>query len=94
MTSPLCLREVTTPRDLRAFATFPWRVYRGDPLWVPSLISERLSYLDPEKNPFYRHAEVALFLVRRGRHVVGTVAAFVNRRAVEHLGEQVGGTLQ
>ncbi len=91
MTSPLSIQEVTTPQELRAFVKFPWRVYRGDPNWVPPLISERLSYLNPQKNPFYQHAEVALFLARRGRQTVGTIAAFVNHRAVEHLGEKVGG---
>jgi len=30
-------------------------------------------------------------LARRGRQVVGTVAPFINHRAVEHLGEAVGG---
>lgn len=91
MVLPVVIEEVTTPQELRAFVKFPWRVYRGDPNWVPPLISERLSYLSPEQNPFYEHAQVALFLARRGRQVVGTVAAFVNSRAVEHLGEQVGG---
>ena len=91
MTSPLCIQEVATQKDLRAFVRLPWRVYRGDPNWVPPLISERLDYLNPEKNPFYRHAEVSLFLARRDRRVVGTIAAFVNRRTVEHLGEPVGG---
>jgi len=91
MTSPLSIQEVTTPQELRAFVKFPWRVYRDDPNWVPPLISERLSYLNPQKNPFYQHAEVALFLARRGRQTVGTIAAFVNHRAVEHLGEKVGG---
>ena len=90
MTSPLCIQEVTTPQDLRAFVKFPWRVYKGDPNWVPPLVSERLSYLNPEQNPFYKQAEVSLFLARRGHRVVGTIASFVNRRAVEHLGEQVG----
>jgi len=91
MASSLCVHEVTTCRDLRAFVKFPWRVYRDDPNWVPPLISERLNYLNPEKNPFFQHAEVALFLARQGRQVVGTIAAFVNHRAVEHLGEKVGG---
>jgi len=91
MTSPLCLQEVTTPQELRAFVEFPWHIYKGDPHWVPPLISERLSYLNPEQNPFFKHAEVALFLACRGRQVVGTIAPFVNRRAVEHLREQVGG---
>ena len=36
--------------------------------------------IDPRRNPFYDHADLELFLARRGRRVVGRVAAIVNRR--------------
>jgi len=89
--SSIQVRPVTTRRELRAFVTFPWRVYRGDPNWVPPLISRRLHDLDPARGPFYAHADAALLLARRGREVVGTVAAFVDHRRIEHLGRQEGG---
>lgn len=85
------IQPVTTRRTLRAFVKFPWRVYRDDPNWVPPLIADRLAYLDPAKGPFYQFADVALFLARRGREVVGTIAAFVNRQRVERLGRAEGG---
>jgi len=75
------VQPVTTRRQRRAFVHFPWRVYKNDPNWVPPLISDRMDYLDPAKGPFYRHADVALFLARRKREVVGTIAAFVNHRS-------------
>lgn len=76
--------------ELRAFVKFPWRVYRGDRNWVPPLISDRLQYLDPTTGPFYKTADVSLFLARRNREVLGTIAAFVNHPAVERLGP-IGG---
>jgi len=85
------IHPVTTRRDLRAFVKFPWRVYKDDPNWVPPLISERLEYLDPATGLFYGHAEVALFLARRGREVVGTIGAFVDHRRIEYLGQPEGG---
>ena len=85
------IRPVTTRRELRAFVRFPWRVYKGDSNWVPPLISERLEYLDPARGPFYRHADVALFLAYQGREVVGTIAAFVNHQFAEYHGRAVGG---
>ncbi len=85
------VRPVTTRRDLRAFVKFPWRVYEGDPNWAPPLISERLEYLDSATGPFYEHADVALFLARRGREVVGTVAAFVDHPLIEEVDRLRGG---
>jgi GNAT superfamily N-acetyltransferase len=85
------IQAVTTRHDLRAFVKFPWQVYREDPNWVPPLISERLQYLDPTSGPFYSYADVALFLARRGRQVVGTIAPFVNHRLIEHVGQPEGG---
>ncbi len=91
MTSPIQIQKVITRHDLRTFVKFPWRVYKGDPNWVPPLISERLDYLNPEKNPFYQQAEVALFLARRGRESMGTIAPFINESANEYSNEKVGG---
>jgi GNAT superfamily N-acetyltransferase len=85
------IEPVTTRRGLRAFVKFPWRVYRDDPNWVPPLISERLEYLNPASGPFYEYADVALFLARQDREVVGTIAAFVNHRLIEQLGQLEGG---
>ena len=44
MASSIRIQEVATERDLLAFVKFPWGVYKGDPNWVPPLISERLDY--------------------------------------------------
>ncbi|MCX7680521.1 MAG: hypothetical protein N2508_00900 [Anaerolineae bacterium] len=89
--SSVHIQRVTDRRGLRAFVRFPWRVYRDDPNWVPPLISERLEYLNPVRGPFYKVADVALFVACRGREVVGTIAAFVNHQRVERLGRPEGG---
>lgn len=88
---PIRVQRAIGRRDLRAFVTFPWRVYQGDRNWVPPLISESLHYLNPATGVFYRQAEVALFLARRGRAVLGTIAAFVDHRRIEHTGRKEGG---
>ena len=85
------IRNVVSRRDLRAFVRLPWRVYAGDPLWVPPLISERLKFLDPAKGPYYAQADISLFLAHRGREVLGTIAAFVDRPRVSHTGKTTGG---
>jgi GNAT superfamily N-acetyltransferase len=61
------------------FIKFQWRIYRDDLHWVPPLLMERHEFLDPAKNPFYLHADVALFLARRGGEIVGRIAAVEDR---------------
>jgi len=61
------------------FIRFQWKVYDGDLHWVSPLLMERREFLDPAKNPFYDHADVALFVARRGREVVGRIAAVEDR---------------
>jgi GNAT superfamily N-acetyltransferase len=89
--TPIQVRAVDGWRDLNAFCRFPWRIYRGDPLWVPPLISDRLKYLDPKTGPFYEHADVALLLARRQRQVVGTIAPFIDHALVQQTGRMAGG---
>ncbi len=86
----LTIQECRTTAERRAFVTFPWRVYRNDPYWVPPLISERMAFFDPQRNPFYQHAEVALFMARRDGEPVGTIAALINHQHNAFHNERVG----
>jgi GNAT superfamily N-acetyltransferase len=45
---------------------------------------------NPGKNPFYHHAQVELFLARRGRKPVGRVASIVNANHNEFHKDKVG----
>lgn len=86
----LKISPVENQADLHAFVSLPWRVYENDEYWVPPFFQERLDFLNPEKNPFYEHADVALFLATRGSEIVGTIAAFINRRHNDFHGEKIG----
>jgi hypothetical protein len=69
---------VRTRRDLRQFIRLPWRLYRGDPFWVPPLIVEMKQMLDRTKFPFFEHSSAEFFLARKGDATVGRVAAILN----------------
>jgi hypothetical protein len=88
--SSLTVEPVERPRDRMRFIKLPWKVYAGNPYWVPPLLFERRKFFDPARNPFYRHADVQLFVARRGRVDVGTIAAFVNHAYNTFQGERVG----
>lgn len=69
-----------TRAEVSAFIRMPYRIYRDDPHWVAPLERERRAFLDRGRNPFFAHADAELFLARRGRLVVGRIAAVHNRQ--------------
>lgn len=89
-TGKLTIQPVIGPQERLAFIHFQWRVYKDDPYWVPPLISERVQFLDKERNPFHQHSQVELFMARRDGKPVGTVAAILNNRHNEFHDERVG----
>lgn len=78
------------PHDTKAFIRLPWRVYKGDHLWVPPLLLERKAFLNPRKNPFFQHAQVQLFLARQGGEIVGRIAAVINQAHDDFHQERAG----
>ena len=88
--SPIDIVEAVTPQQRDEFIFFQWTPYKGNPYWVPPLISERRVFLDKTKHPFHQHSEVALFLAKRAGQTVGTIAAIVNNRHNETHGENIG----
>ncbi|HHQ49626.1 MAG TPA: N-acetyltransferase [Acidobacteria bacterium] len=90
---PLEVRPVRGKTDLALFIDLPWRIYRGDPNWVPPLKASVRELLDADKHPFYgggKDAEIELFLAWEGRKVVGRVAAILNRAHNRFHGENIG----
>lgn len=82
------IRPATSRADRKAFIRLPWTLYAWDPHWVPPLLLDVETTLDPKKNPFFEHAEVELFLAWEGRVVVGRIAAILDRAHNEHHGEK------
>jgi GNAT superfamily N-acetyltransferase len=69
-------------KDLKDFIQVAFEVYRDDPAWVPPLNMEITDRLTPEKNPFFEHADVALFTAWKDGEVVGRISAQIDH---EHL---------
>jgi GNAT superfamily N-acetyltransferase len=90
MTAGIEVLPVAGRADLERFLRLPWRLYEGDPNWVAPLLSDVRAALNPAKHPFHDHADVALFLARRGRDVVGRIAAIVNRAHNEFHEDRLG----
>ncbi len=72
------------------FIKFQWKPYDGNPYWVPPLIMDRKKLIDREKNPFYKHAEMELFLAERDGEIVGRIGAIVNHNHNKEHDENIG----
>ncbi|MDL1965559.1 MAG: N-acetyltransferase [Candidatus Desulfofervidus auxilii] len=81
---------VEDKKQLDTFVKIPWKIYKNNPYWVPPLISERKTFLNPKKNPFFSHATVKLFLAYKGKEPVGRIAAVIDRQYINYYQENVG----
>ncbi len=88
--SSLTVRPVSGRRDLKRFVKAPFRIHRDHPQWVPPLITERMQFLNPSKNPYFDHAEVELFIAERDGEPVGRISAQIDSRWDEYRGGNDG----
>jgi len=65
------IREVQSRADLDRFIKLPWRIYAGNPHWVPPLLVEVKEFLNRRKHPFYRHGAATQFLALRDGTPIG-----------------------
>lgn len=88
--SELTVRPVGDKAGIRAFLDVPFPLYRNDPNWVAPLYLERLDHLNPKKNPYFRHADVQLFVAYRDGKPVGRISAQHDRLRLEHHKDNTG----
>lgn len=77
--NPIEIRAMLTPRQRRAFLTFPWQIYRGDPCWVPPLLPERMKTIDPAQGAFFERGIAEYFMAIRDGKPVGTICCADDR---------------
>lgn len=72
------VEKVKRKSELKKFIHFPWRIYNEDPNWVPPLVMDLKEKLNKEKNPFFEHADMELFLAYKGNEITGRIAAILD----------------
>jgi hypothetical protein len=78
----LRITQVSGKQALADFVEVSYRLNADDPNWVPPLRSDVYELLNLEKNPFFKHAEVQLFVARRAGNVVGRISAHIDKLAL------------
>lgn len=81
--------QVKDRSELKEFIKLPWKIYEGNPYWVPPLIKEQEKILTPV-NPFFKHAEVALFMAKDNSLPIGRIAAVVDYNYQDYHKEKIG----
>jgi hypothetical protein len=84
------IREHVPGGDTSDFKQVAFEVFQGDPAWVAPLHMVMSEKLDPKKDPFYSHAEVALFTARRDGKLVGRVSATVDQSWLAQYRDETG----
>lgn len=74
----ITLKEVSNKSELKAFVTFPFKLYKDSNYWVPPIISDEIATLSSDKNPAFLHADAHFLLAYQNDAIVGRVAAIVN----------------
>lgn len=86
------VNPATDKKGLKRFIALPWSIYnrKDHPQWVPPLRLAVHEALDVKKNPFYKRADIQLFLAERGGKLVGRIAAIENRAYNEFHSDKAG----
>ena len=79
----IIIKKVSSKKELKTFIRFNYELYRGNPYSVPDLYDDMLGTFSPKRNAAFEFCEADYFLAYRNGHVVGRVAAIINRRANE-----------
>ncbi len=63
---------------VKRFIKSQWNFYRGDKNFAPPLVYDRMKLLDINKNPFFKHSEIQMWIAESNGEVVGRIAAITN----------------
>ncbi|MDR9415713.1 MAG: hypothetical protein RI564_05485 [Gracilimonas sp.] len=81
---------VSTKDEKKRFVDFIYSFYNGADHWIPPLRMDQKKLIDTQKNPFFKNAEIKLFLAEKNGEEVGRVAAIIDHRYNEYHGTKTG----
>ena len=76
--SQVTIAQVSSRTAQKRFLGLPWRLYAGDPNWVPPLRTNQAELAGFRRHPFYQDAESVAFLASAQGQDVGRIIAIQN----------------
>ena len=82
--------EVADKRLFKQFIEFPYKLYKKSKYWTPPLFIQERDFYKPEKNKFFEHSIVKLFLCFKDCKLVGRISANINHNYNSFHNEKIG----
>ena len=77
------IRQAKSRKELRKFLTFPWKIYKNDPLWVPPILDDRFKTVDSGRGVFFQRGTAEFFTAWKNGELVGTICTAIDFKANE-----------
>src|SRR5690554_2527997 len=81
---------VSTKEERKRFTDFVYQLYEGVDNWIPPLRMDQKKLINEKKNPFFKNAEIALFLADKDGIDAGRIAAIIDHRYNKYHGTKTG----
>lgn len=72
--------------ELKKFTQYQIDLYKGNPYYVPPLVSDDVATLSPEVNPAFDFCDSVYFMAYRDGEPVGRIAGIINKQVNERHG--------
>lgn len=82
------IQQAKSRRELTRFLTFPWKIYRNDPLWVPPILTDRFKTVDPERGVFFQRGTAEFYSAWKNGELVGTICTAIDYKANESVNKK------
>jgi GNAT superfamily N-acetyltransferase len=86
----LVIKKVESKLERRHFVELPWKLYEGNPHWVPPLLTDMYNTLDPGKNALLRLGPSYFTVAYREGKAVGRLGVGIDERLNEAKEENRG----
>ena len=75
--------EINSKSDIKKFAKFPLKLYKGNEYYVPPLLMDEINTFLPEKNPAFEYCRAKFWLAIKDGKIAGRIAGIINDRYIE-----------
>ncbi len=72
------IKEVKTKRQIKQFASYPLKLYKNCPYYVPSILSDEINIFNPKKNFRLKNTRLKAFLCYKDGVLSGRVVGLIN----------------